>query len=326
MKKLYYIGLFILTTLFTQAQEAHVRAWFDSTRILIGDQVYFNIEVEHPQDMNIIYPAFSDTLVGGIEILRSQGPDTLSVKDENILVKLEYLITSFDTGFYEIAPVFAESHTTNGVLRYYSDYTALEVIRTDIAPADSTDVIFDIVGPRKASITLMEVLPWVLLVLVLALSIIFAYRYFGKRKKQEVDEISKLPEEPIHIIALRDFDKLEKKELWQKSQHKLFYSQLTEILRTYIDRRYKISSLEMTSSETLESLLDIGFNDREQYEILKNILTRADLSKFAKYKAVDTENIESITNARHFVKMTYRTQDESKVDEPGKEGREVSDE
>lgn len=326
MKKYLYICLLLLISVSIQAQEVNVKAWFDTTKILIGDQVHFNIEVSHPNDFNIEYPSFNDTLVSGIEILSSSGPDTISAANNNMLIKLEYLITSFDTGFYEIEPVFAESRSSSGVLRYYSDYTSLEVIRSDIAPADSTDVIFDIIGPRKAGITIMEVLPWVLLLLVLAISIMLAYRYFGKRKKKDDSEISKLPEEPIHIIALRDFDKLEKKELWQKSQHKLFYSELTDILRTYIDRRYNISSLEMTSSETLESLLDSGFNNKELYELLRNIFNRADLSKFAKYKAVDTENIESIAHARLFVKMTYMTQDEKKEDNPEKEEKEVSDE
>jgi hypothetical protein len=327
MKKLFYIYLLILLGFTSTAQEVNVKAWFDTTRILIGDQVNYNIELNHNKGLNIIYPELNDTIAKGIEILESEGPDTISNTDENIRVMMKYLVTSFDTGFYEVRPVYAESQSSTGVLRYYSDYTALEVIRTNIAPADSTDVIFDIIGPRKAGITVMEVLPWVLLFLVLAAMSFFVYRYYGKRKAMVKEELSKLPDEPIHIIALREFDKLEKKELWQKSQHKEFYSVLTEILRTYIDRRYSIASLEMTSSETLQSLLNTGFKNRELYNVLQDILTRADLSKFAKFKPADEENIESLNNARHFVKMTYRrAEEETKSAPTEKTGKEDSDE
>lgn len=327
MKKLFYIGQLLLIGFISNAQEVDVKAWFDSTRILIGDQINFNIELNHNPGLNISYPEFKDTLVTGIEILKSEGPDTISLGDKNIRVNIKYLVTSFDTGFYEIKPVYAESQSSNGLIRYYSDYTSLEVVRTNIAPADSTDVIFDIIGPRKASITVMEVLPWVLLLMVIAVSVFFAYRYFGKKKTMDEGEISKLPDEPIHIIALREFDKLEKKELWQKSQHKEFYSQLTEILRRYIDRRYGISSLEMTSSETLDSLLNIGFENKDLFDVLSDILTRADLSKFAKFKPVDTENIESLKSARYFVKMTHRRPEEDIIPEKTEtEGKEDSDE
>lgn len=327
MKKLFYIYLLFLLGFTSTAQEVNVKAWFDTTRILIGDQINYNIELNHNRGLNIIYPEFSDTLVNGIEILKSEGPDTISLSDDILRVTIKYLITSFDTGFYEIKPVIAEAHSSAGVSRYYSDYTALEVFRSNIAPADSTDVIFDIIGPRKATLTVMEVLPWVLLLLVLVTISFFIYRYYGRRKTNGKDELSKLPDEPIHIIALREFDKLEKKELWQKAQHKEFYSCLTEILRTYIDRRYHIGSLEMTSSETLNSLLNIGFENKELYDVLQDILTRADLSKFAKFKPVDTENIESLTAARDFVKMTYRGPEEDiKSEKTEPEGKEDSDE
>lgn len=327
MKKLFYIFLLFLPEFTSTAQEVNVKSWFDTTRILIGDQINFNIELNHKQGLNIVYPEFNDTLVNGIEILKSEGPDTISLSDENLRVKIKYLITSFDTGFYEMKPVFAESHSSTGVLRHYSDYAALEVVRTNIAPGDSTDVIFDIIGPRKAGVTVMEVLPWVMLFFVLAAISFFVYRYYGRIKTNGKEELSKLPDEPIHIIALREFDKLEKKELWQKSKHKEFYSSLTEILRTYIDGRYSISSLEMTSSETLRSLLNTGFVNKKLYDKLHDILTRADLSKFAKFKPDDTENIESLKDARHFVKMTCRRPEEDIISEKTEpEGKEASDE
>jgi hypothetical protein len=325
MKRFIIILLLIFSTLFTFSQEIRVKTWFDSTRILIGDQVNFNISISHPENMDVNYPAISDTLIGPIEILRSSGPDTVKSKNKEVLVQLRYLITSFDTGFYEVPPIFVETNTGNGVRRYYSDYTAIEVVRPGIAPADSTDVIFDIAGPRKARITFMEVLPWSLLVIVLILTLIFIYRMVGKRKSEVPDEKSHLPAESIHIISLRELDKLEKKELWQKSQHKRYYSQLTEILRTYIDRRFDISSMEMTTAETLHSLMESGFTKGELYSLLEEILTMADQVKFAKYRPVDVNNISSIDNARLFIRLTYQKHKDLSDDRYDMDRMEVSD-
>jgi hypothetical protein len=137
--------------------------------------------------------------------------------------------------------------------------------------------------------------------------------FFRSRKNKAIDDRAYLPGEPIHIIALRDLDKLEKKELWQKAQHKKYYSILTEILRTYIDRRYSVSSLEMTTEETLQALLDSGFENDKLFESLRDVLSTADLSKFAKFRPLDSINITAISSARDFINNTcINTEDKDK--------------
>jgi len=296
----------LLTVAILSAQDIRVNSWLDTSRIYIGDQIYFNIEVEQTGSKEIRLPFYRDTLINGIEILGLEGPDTL-IKDENTsIINLKYLITSFDTGFYEIDPVFVERIDEKGVKRDYSDYTHLEVIRVDIAPKDSSDVIFDILAPRRAPLTAMEVIPWLLLVLVVSAMSYFIVRYFRSKTKVVTEEVSILPTEPFHIIALRDIDKLEREKLWEKSKHKLYYSKLTEILRTYIDRQYKIKCMEMTSREILSELLAAGFKTDPLYDKLKSVLQIADLSKFAKFKATEEDNLNALLNARIFVTGTAK--------------------
>ncbi len=88
---------------------------------------------------------------------------------------------------------------------------------------------------------------------------------------------------------------------------------LTEILRIYLDRRYHISSLEMTSFETLECLYKNGFEKDVNYDLLDQLFKLADLSKFAKYKPADTINIKALEDARLFVKNTFLKSDEEKI-------------
>ncbi|MDX2413633.1 MAG: hypothetical protein QNK33_00455 [Bacteroidales bacterium] len=318
--------LILLNIALLSAQDIRVNSWLDTSRIYIGDQIYFNIEVEQPSDKELRFPYYKDTLRSGIENLDFSGPDTLVKDSKTSIINLKYLITCFDTGFYEIEPVFVERSDERGVKREYSDYTHLEVIRVDIAPKDSTDVIFDIVGPRRARLNAMEVIPWLLLGIVLIIITYFLVRYFRKSKLVEVDEISKLPSEPFHIIALRDIDKLEKEELWQNSRHKLYYSKLTEILRTYIDRQYAISCMEMTSNEILTKLLTVGFTSDPLYYKLESVLQIADLSKFAKFKAREEDNINAMDNARLFVKGTSQHFNQPEENQKTEQSEEDSDE
>ena len=90
------------------------------------------------------------------------------MKDGRIRIHQKYLVTSFDSGFYQVPPVYAEMQTANGIKRFYSDYSPLTVMRVRIAPPDTAQKIFDIIKPYRAPVTAGEILPWLLFSLVLA--------------------------------------------------------------------------------------------------------------------------------------------------------------
>ncbi|MBK7480262.1 MAG: hypothetical protein IPI69_11465 [Bacteroidales bacterium] len=96
--------------------------------------------------------------------------------------------------------------------------------------------------------------------------------------------------EPAHVIAFRELELLRDEQLWQKGETKRYYTRLTEIIRQYLENRYGVNSLELTTSETLEALLKTGFKKNELYKRLRSVLNQADLVKFAKYKPDPVEN------------------------------------
>ena len=305
MRKFWFSIIFILFSIGGFSQDIRIKSWLDTSSIFIGDQICFNVEIVQPESVRLIMPEIIDTLISGIEILEQFEPDTLSDNSGGLQITNKYLITGFDTGFYEIPPLFVEQKNSKGVERYYSDYIYLEIQRVNIAPPDSTDVLFDIAGPRKAGLTPGEVLPWFLLLAVLAVAVWILLKYLRK-KRVTLDDHDNMPGEPIHIVAFRELDKLERRNLYSKGEIKLYYSLLTEIIRRYIDRRYLISSMEMTSLETLDALKSAGFNNHENFEDLSEILHTADMSKFAKFKPDEKTNIRSMAKARKFVKETYK--------------------
>jgi len=304
MKK-FIISIFLFFSIIVSsfAQDVKITSSFDSVKIYIGDQIKYTVTIDKPSDLKLSFPVFRDTLCKNIEIISGPRIDS-SLQNGRTRIIQKYLITSFDSGRYQVKPLFAEVKNEGGLKRYYSDYSTLKVMRVKIAPADTTAKIFDIVKPYKAPVTLGEILPWILIVLLAGTLTWAALRYFKKFIKSETVAESFIPSEPAHVIAFRELEKLKSEELWQKGEIKRYYTTLTEILRQYLESRFRVFSLELTTFETLEALVKTGFKKNGSYNDLKSVLTGADLVKFAKYNPTAEENELHFQNSWNFVLAT----------------------
>jgi hypothetical protein len=297
------IFLFISYISSSAGQEVTVTSSFDTSRIFIGDQIIFTITVDQPSDLSLSLPFFKDTLCKNLEII--SGPVVDSSKKENRVKIIEkYLVTSFDSGFYQVPPVFAEIKNEKGLKRFFSDYSQLEVMRVKVAPADTTLKIYDIIKPYKAPVTLGEVIPWVLLVAILCLAVFALVRFVRKYRKSRTGTEVIIDPDPAHVIAFRELEKLREEELWQKGEIKNYYTKLTEILRRFLENRFKVFSLELTTAETLDTLVKTGFKKNGSYNKLRTVLSAADLVKFAKYNPEPSENVIYFQNSWDFVMET----------------------
>ena len=319
MKKLFLsIFLIILVISSSAGQDVKISSAFDSTKIFIGDQIKFTVTIDQPSNLKLSLPVFKDTLCKNIEIV--SGPRIDSTKDKSGRIKIiqMYLITSFDSGRYQVRPVFAEDKNEGGLKRYYSDYSILEVMRVRIAPQDTTAKIFDIIKPYKAPVTFGEILPWLLIAALLGAIVWAVIRYLPKLRNSEAETSVFVPSDPAHIIAFRELERLKSEELWQKGETKKYYTELTEILRQYLENRYRVYSLELTTAETLDALVKTGFKKNGSYNDLKTVLTGADLVKFAKYSPVASENETHFQTSWNFV---LTTKEDEPVVEPVEEKR-----
>ena len=315
MKRLLAIIFYIIVYLSNlTGQEVKVSAAFDSTRIFLGDQIRFTVTIDKPVSSLISIPVFRDTLIKNIEILNGPEVDTSFLKDGRIRIREKYLITSFDSGFYQMPPVYAEMRSETGIKRFYSDYSRLEVIRVKTAPADKATKIYDIIKPYKAPLTIGEILPWVLLLLLVSAGIWLVIRYIRKRGMRRSGEERIINPDPAHIIAFRELERLREEKLWQSGEIKKYYTRLTEIVRQYLENRFKVFSMELTTVETLAELTKTGFKENEPYRILRTVLTGADLVKFAKYNPEPSENELNFEYAWEFVKFTKMEHDLSSGD------------
>lgn len=285
-----------------QGQEIKVSAKLDKTSILLGDQTVLRLSAEVPLKTSVQFPLLSDTLSAKVQIVSAGKTDT--VTDRNRpgiqLISTAYTITSFDAGLQMVPALVFESA---GKV-YTTEALPLEVKEIKV---DTTKAIYDIKQPLAVSYTWMDWLmdEWLRVVLAFVgiLALAGAWLYYKKVIKQKPVVKKTEPVPAAHIFALNQLAALRDKKLWQQGEVKLYYSELTDIVRVYLERQYQIHAQEQTSDEILVTLKGMKLSG-DSKGILKEILKLADLVKFAKAQPVAIENEESLEQAIRFVTNT----------------------
>jgi hypothetical protein len=280
-------------------QKITIESAIDNNKIVIGDQIGLKYNVE--------LPLLSGSIVEGIEIIGIPAIDSVSEGDKTNRISLKYTITSFDTGMYYIPPLPFVFHKQYGIDTVYSKASYLEVVGVAI---DTTGTVRDIKSIALAPVTFMEILPYIVCLLILALIVYGLVRYFRKRKAKISTFVPEIPTEPAHITALRELDKIKAQKLWQQKQVKEYYVRITHVIRWYISKRYAFPALEETSDEILDHLAFLKLN-KKNYEELEGLLNLADLVKFAKGEPNPDDNIIHLDNAYEFIKRTRESVDET---------------
>jgi len=294
---IFSLVVFVISINLLNAQTVSVETKLDTTEFLIGDQVGLELHVKQPVNVDVVIPIFDSELTNQIEILEQSENDTSLLENGDWLIKKRMLITAFDSGYYVLPPI---------PVLYYSDSIKSEplLFKVNTIQVDTSQAIKDIKMPYAAPLTFSEVLPWAGGTIGLALLILVLVYIIRKIKRKEPIIKRSKPLEPAHIIALRNLNKLKSDKLWQKERIKLYYTELSEILRMYLWNRYAIRTMERTSDEILDSLKISDFKDDEAFEVLKSIFKISDLVKFAKFKPLPDENATCMNSAFDFVEKT----------------------
>ena len=272
----------------------------DTIRRQIGQQVVLTINVRIPDSKRVSWPMIPDSL-GQIEVISRSAIDTSRGSAKNwILYSQKLIITSFDTGSITFPKLTFKTSTGRDTTLILSDEIVLKY--TSI-PVDTTKAIRDIKGIMGAPLTVGEVAPWILGILILgALAIIVYTVYLRKKSKKPLILFKPKPELPAHILALEALEHLKNEAIWKRGRIKEYYTGLTDILRNYLEKRFGVMAQEMTSDEILEALkvhANEGLMDR-----LRNLFSTADLVKFAKGIPEPNENEVNLEIAYDFVETT----------------------
>ena len=280
-----------------------VSATLDSTTLFIGDQTDLHLRASCEVGEQVTMPVLDKELIPGVEIVDRTIVDTLSLKDGRVQYDQYLTLTSFEDSLFYIAPLpFVSGDDT-----VWSDGSTLNVVQP--FEMDTTDMaITDIKGVYKAPIWWWGIFRWVLLAVLLAGVGVAGYyliTYLQRRKLEEAgNEVVTEPLRPAEEVALEKLDAIKEKKIWQQGQVKEYYTQLTDVVREYIARRFEVSSVEQTSDETLRDIRPLLSERKDLYDQLRKMLTLADLVKFAKWSTTPDENELSLRNAYTFVKET----------------------
>ncbi len=280
-----------------------VSATLDSTTLFIGDQTDLHLRAIGEVGEQVAMPVLDKELTAGVEIVDRTIVDTLSLKDGRVQYDQYLTLTSFEDSLFYIAPLpFVSGDDT-----VWSDGLTLNVVQP--FEMDTTDMaITDIKGVYKAPVWWWGIFRWVLLAVLLAGVGVAGYyliTYLQRRKLEEAgNEVVTEPLRPAEEVALEKLDAIKEKKIWQQGQVKEYYTQLTDVVREYIARRFEVSSVEQTSDETLRDIRPLLSERKDLYDQLRKMLTLADLVKFAKWSTTPDENELSLRNAYTFVKET----------------------
>ncbi len=144
---------------------------------------------------------------------------------------------------------------------------------------------------------------WILaIIIVIAAGLFYFFVYYKKDKKPIFFKVK--PKLPAHIIALGRLEQIRKDKIWSKGLIKEYHSEVTDVLREYIENRFGIFAMEMTTSEIIESFDRQSIIDDTDMLKLRQILEIADAVKFAKYQALQNENDLALRNSFDFVQNT----------------------
>ena len=295
-----------------EAQTPTVEARLEPDSVMIGDRFDCIIEVEKDQVQVVAFPAFDNSRDGSIELVADLPPDTLMHEGRRLRLRKRYTLQAFEEGRVEMGSpgvLYIDKNITDTL------YSREELVLTvGTYKIDSTSVPIMTLKPQRTMPFRFGEISGYLLWGLLALALLAAAAYAAVRilhhYGRSVSDLFKTPPPlPPHVVAIKALEALHHQKLWQNGKFKLYYSGITDILRTYIAARYEVGAMEMTSDEIITFMRSVDELPQKCAMDLTDILRTADLVKFAKAEPDAEQNENDYWRAYYFV-------EETKVQEP----------
>lgn len=283
------VRFLLLLLLFIGSLEAQVKTSVDTTTIKIGEELVLTLEVESDSTSTIIFS--EGQTFQPLELLESYAADTTQ-NDLKIKLIKKFGLTQFDSGSY----IIPKQKVLINDKVFFSDSLA---VRVNAVMVDTTkQKLYDIkpIIELKKSQSFGSMFWWVLIILTIIACIIYLIIWRKKTHENELKEVQIAPYEK----AKRALEKLDEKHYFENNKIKSFYSELTFVLRQYLNEKVYNQSLESTTDELLEALRTLSNSKKidlknDTLKKIESTLKRADLVKFAKSQP-DFEIIRSDKN------------------------------
>lgn len=316
-------GLMLLASLSLQAQDVTVTARLDSVESMQGGLRLLEVEIVQPSaakgvwgvDLMTKAANGADVASGaanvtmpvevapGVELHTKGVPDTVALGNGRLQINRQMLIQPFDSGDVVIPGL----EFIVGVDTFRSNQLALKVYTPDV---DSMTTVHDMMATVEAPRHFWDWVPdwladwwWLYIICVVVLGGAFAAWYIYRRGG--LKELVKPAAKPIppYEKAISQLEVLRSRKLCEKGQEKEFYTELTEILRQYLEGRFGINAMEMTTTQ-IKAAVRANSTTRDMSSQMSQILEMADFVKFAKMRPMPEDNVRTFNHAMQFVENT----------------------
>lgn len=303
MMRILFLLFVLMNSVSTLNAQVAASAKIDRSEVLIGEPVNIELRLSQPRNTHVSWPGETDS-IGGLEILSLTPVDTAYTTDSTSLILTQRLaIAVYDSGRYTIPP-FVFKYTAGQDKTIKSFETDALQFSAQLVKVDTTQAIRDIRPIREVPYD------WTLIAILIFSAIILGWagykiynKYFKYRKVVPVAEKVTEVFIPAHEKALAALKALDDEKQWQNGNVKYYHTALTDILRSYMEDRWNINAMELTSDEILRHGFILLSGEQEK-EKLRRILLTADLVKFAKAQPLAAEHTQSMQDAIDFIRLT----------------------
>jgi hypothetical protein len=279
-----------------RAQTPRILTELDTALVSVGDRMALTVRVEHDPAAIVVWPdSFG---LGSVEVLGAEFALPASERGRSI-TSARFTLTAFELGDLEIPSFDLQVEMPDGSSNTLS--TDRYVITVQSVGLDEGGDIRAIRGPLGLPLSVIYVLPWILLVVLLG---VLGYWLWVKRKRSEASPRRSvvIPRFP-HREAYEALDRLEASDLVERGEIKEYHILASEIIRTYVEGRFGVYALEMTTGEVVERLRSSHLPE-DAVEAFGWFASRCDLVKFAKLRPASVACREILEAARAFVDQT----------------------
>ena len=275
------IFLFITTVSLLSAEEAHDKSPINfsitvsAESLRVGDEFIIVIKADYPEEIKLSEPAAK--AAEGAFVLKSEPQLKSKVRNGRKYDEYTFTLSVFDTGELETPSFEFFWYDREGNQQAVVSPSGKIYIRS-VLPTDTTGIdIKDIIGPKP-----LPTRWWMYILIALAVLAVGSVIYWLYKRRVKAVEIPETPPEPPYDIAIRRLIQLKDENLPGKGKIKLYYSELSEIIRQYIQGRFDIVAVEATTYELKKRLKHSELPNEKSVTALE-ILNRSDMVKFAKH-------------------------------------------
>ena len=276
----------------------HVYSNLDTADVAIGDIARFQVWAMGADERNIEFPRLE---VDNANISVGEGQNLTGENEGD--KGIEFQLTFWDTGAYDIPPYVVQILTEDGKEVDYAIPTDPVTVTVHSLISEAQPTLRDI----KPPVPIPTIVPWKIILSLLGIGLSMAILFWMWRKRVKEEQLEKeevfIPSRPPYEIAMEKLDQLKEQTPTGPDQIKNFYAVLSYLVREYLEFQYFVRAIEMTTSE-IEDARYLVPTDQEKLHDVITVLKRADLAKFARFQPDLNQSKKDLKMIEDFLKFT----------------------